>query len=101
MQLDPRNRVRVPSEKSCNEEFSNHFFSLTRVFGATFQLVRVQFTVFVDIGIVFASCFIKNVGSGCYESMGDMEACLHDCPDESVNGDVNNCEVWIKRMKHE
>ena len=30
----------------------------------------------------------------CYTVMGDLEGCMHACPDEKINGDVNNCPYW-------
>lgn len=28
--------------------------------------------------------------------IGDIEACLHLCPDKSITGDVNSCPHWDK-----
>ena len=30
----------------------------------------------------------------CYHVLGDLEGCMHACPDKAVNGDVNNCPFW-------
>lgn len=32
----------------------------------------------------------------CYHVLGDLEGCIHACPDEAINGDVNNCPYWKK-----
>lgn len=31
-----------------------------------------------------------------YTLFGEMEACMHDCPDLKINSDVNNCPAFIK-----
>jgi len=32
-----------------------------------------------------------------FNVLGEMEACLHGCPDENIQGDVNGCTEWKKR----
>jgi hypothetical protein len=27
--------------------------------------------------------------------MGELDSCLHDCPDKIIGGDVNNCPYWV------
>lgn len=31
-----------------------------------------------------------------FHVLGDMEGCMHACPDETIGGDVNNCPYWKK-----
>lgn len=31
-----------------------------------------------------------------YVLLGEMEACMHDCPDPAISSDVNNCPAFIK-----
>lgn len=31
-----------------------------------------------------------------YTIFGEMDACVHDCPDPKINSDVNNCLAFIK-----
>jgi len=38
--------------------------------------------------------FLHKREVNCFNCLGDMEACLHCCPDEHVNGDVNGCPYW-------
>ena len=33
-----------------------------------------------------------------YNVLGDIEGCLHSCPDKDINGDVNNCPYWSERV---
>lgn len=31
-----------------------------------------------------------------YTLFGEMEACMHHCPDPEINSDINNCPAFIK-----
>jgi len=31
--------------------------------------------------------------------LGEMEACMHHCPDSTINGDINICEDYMKFNK--
>lgn len=35
--------------------------------------------------------------ANCYHVLGDLEGCMHACPDEAVS-DVNNCPYWKNHM---
>jgi hypothetical protein len=35
----------------------------------------------------------------CYHVLGDVEACMHTCPNSTVGGDVNNCPYWKKSFE--
>ena len=30
-----------------------------------------------------------------YGLFGSFDACLHECPDEKIDGDVNSCKTWL------
>lgn len=36
--------------------------------------------------------FISLIDCGGYYVLGDLEACMHECP---KGGDINNCEYWV------
>ncbi len=38
--------------------------------------------------------FLQKQDVNRFNVLGDMEACLHSCPDEKINGDVNGCPYW-------
>ena len=32
-----------------------------------------------------------------YNLFGEIDACLHECPDGKIAGDVNSCPTWMNR----
>jgi hypothetical protein len=37
----------------------------------------------------------------CYNVLGFMEACMHACPDEGINGDIHSCSDFEKFYESE
>ena len=44
------------------------------------------------------SAILQKREVNCYHVLGDLEGCMHACPDEAVNSDVNNCPYWKNHM---